>query len=180
MLFVCHDYVLLVFCGIQIVVRSLTDLISRMFKNKALAQWSDYHAAAVSTDGSYCDFQDGAAYQNAMKDERFRNEPCNQLAGLIADGVQPHADDSKYSMWPIAITFFNFPPWMRYLPGLTSILTVVPGSRIPASKLDLQPVLAIFKDQLDFLDVVGVRVYDAFRQRHFRCYVRLAQVMFAH
>jgi Transposase family tnp2 len=70
-------------------------------------------AAAQAGDGYLRDITDGAAYKQAMYDERFRQCPRpyrNLQLGLAFDGVQPFKDDAKYSIWPIALTAFNLPP----------------------------------------------------------------------
>eukprot|EP00775_Hariotina_reticulata_P000311 gene312-523_t len=162
---------------LQLVLRSLADFIERVYKHPELAKWAHYHADNVSRSNDVCDFQDGKAYQQAMQDERFRNDARNLLMALITDGVQPHKDDSKYSMWPLAATFYNWPPWLRYQLGVTTLLGVIPGSTLPMSALDLQPVLEIITDQLELLSKHGVQVWDAHKGEMFTCYVKLVQAI---
>jgi hypothetical protein len=161
---------------LQIVIRSLADFIERVFKHPELAKSVHCHADHVSGSGDVFDFQDGKAYADAMKDERFKSDARHLLMGLITDGVQPHKDDSKYSMWPLAATFYNWPPWLRYQLGVTTLLGVLPGSSLPLSSLDLQPVLEIITDQLELLGKYGVEVWDAHKKEMFTCYMKLVQV----
>ena len=75
----------------------------------------DYHSKRVNQDGDYCDFQDGTIYDTVMKeDPDFRSDPRHLLLGFVTDGVQPFAGNNKYSMWPMLVTFYNFPPNIRW------------------------------------------------------------------
>lgn len=99
----------------QMIIRSIADFIQRVFKNEKLAELVTYHAEHISDNGDILDFQDGETYKHLMQDDRFKNDPRNLMMALIADGVQPWTEDNKYSIWPIAATFYNWPPWLRYV-----------------------------------------------------------------
>jgi hypothetical protein len=159
----------------QFYYRSLSCWVKTMFSTSAIASKVSYHASHRNNNGEICDFQDGEVYAKAMQDRRFANEPRNLLLGLVTDGFLPFADDKKYSCWPLVITCYNFPPWARYLLGMTTLLGVVPGSRLDGSKLNLQPFLQILVDEILFIDTVGLEVYDKHKGEYFTCHVKLVQ-----
>ena len=160
-------------------MRSLPEFVQRVFSNPKLAAAVSYHASHQDPAGNLCDFQDGTVFKRAMEDAHFSSNPHNLLMGLITDGVQPFLDDAKYSMWPLAATFYNWPPWLRYTLGVTTLLGVIPGSRDGSSSLDLQPTLEIITDQLELLDPTlgtGVEVKNASTGELETVYVKLVQV----
>lgn len=78
-----------------------------------------------STPSRYVDVYDGKAYKRIYaKDasgnpcpppgfEEFAKDPRNLLLSFVTDGFLPFGDDHKYSVWPLALTIFNLPPWLR-------------------------------------------------------------------
>jgi hypothetical protein len=93
---------------------------------------------------------------------RMNIDARNAGVGIALDGVQPFKDDSRYSIWPLVLTVYNLPPWIRYKLGATTVLTMIPGNRHPDAKLDLDFVMQLVQDDLSALYVHGVTVYDAF------------------
>ena len=167
-------------CG-KFVYRCFSETIRRIFSNKTLAKLAVYHKYNRASYGDICDFQDGEAYAKAMEDPEFQKDPRHLLVGLATDGVQPFGDDKKYSIWPILATSFNFPPRVRYLLGVTTLLGVIPGRKTKEPKLfkfKLHSYLKVFIDELAFLSATGVKVYDAYREQHFRCRAKLMQVKY--
>jgi hypothetical protein len=161
----------------QFYYRSLRDWVQTMFRCQAIASKVSYHASHQNSLGDICDFQDGEVYRKAMQDSRFANDSRNLLLGLVTDGFQPFADDQKYSIWPLVATCYNFPPWTRYILGMTTVLGVVPGSRLEVRQFDLQPFLQIVVDEVHFLDKVGQEVYDSHKKEFFTCHVKLVQAL---
>jgi len=172
----CDDLSLSCHC-LQLVYRPLAALIRRIFQHPVLARWATYHAEQPrSAAHDLCDFQDGSVYaHDIMGDPHFAAEPRNLAAALVTDGMQPYKDDRKYSMWPLVVTFYNFPPHIRYMLAITSLLCVIPGSRLDSSRLDLQPTLQIVKDEFKLLQH-GIQLMDAHRQEQFTCRAKLVQV----
>jgi hypothetical protein len=168
---------------VQLVMRSISEFIQRIYDNPELAKAVTYHATHRDNAHNLCDFQDGAVYKEVLDtDPRFAGPSGahNLMMGLITDGVQPAKDDAKYSMWPLAATFDNFPPWLRYMMGVTTLLGVIPGSTLPNSTLDLQPTLEIIMDQMELLDKVGVEVFDRHADLQRVVYAKLVQVGLVH
>lgn len=60
------------------------------------------------------DFYDGTVYNEVREhDPRFAEDARHIMLGLAFDGFLPFTDDDKYSMWPLVITPYNFPPSIR-------------------------------------------------------------------
>lgn len=149
---------------------------TRLFRHAKLAREMTYHARHRQAAGDICDFQDGSVYAAAVdSDAAFASEPRNGLAGFITDGIQPHADDAKYSMWPFMVTLYNMPPHVRYLLGVTTLLCVLPGSRIPSSRVNLHFALQIVMDEFKLLSY-GVRLWDQHETELFWFRAKLVQV----
>lgn len=102
----------------QLIYRPLVALIRRIFQHPVLARWATYHAEHPrSAANDICDFQDSAVYAaDVLGDPSFAEEPRNLAAALVTDGMQPYEDDRKYSMSPVVVTFYNFPPHPRQPP----------------------------------------------------------------
>jgi len=56
---------------------------------------------------------------------------------MSTDPFQPFGDDSKYSITPFVLTLANSPLHIRWKPGMTTILTLIPGSRSKSVKVML-------------------------------------------
>ena len=169
------------------------DLIKKYYANPNIAKWATYHSQHRSGEGFLADIQDGVAYQHLMQtDNRFREEPRNLMFSMVTDGVQPWKENT-YSIWPIVITPLNFPPSQRYTLGLTSLVTVVPGTRMagddmqrttdgqqPKKKkrkgINLHSVMDILVDEFRVLDTKGISVWDSASRVFFTCYARTLQV----
>jgi hypothetical protein len=95
-------------------MRSLGEVIERTYSIPHLAQHVAYHANHTNASSNVCDFQDGLVYKKLRElDPRFAADAHNLMMALITDGVQPRKDDAKYSICSLAVTFYNFPPWLR-------------------------------------------------------------------
>lgn len=93
----------------------------------------------------------------------MHSDARNAALGIALDGVQPFKDDCRYSVWPLVLTVYNLPPWVRYKLGATTVLAMIPGHRHANSKLDLDYVMQMVHDDLRALYMHGVTVYDAFQ-----------------
>jgi hypothetical protein len=65
----------------------------------------------------------------------------------------------------------------RYKLGVTTLIGVIPGTNRTDAKLDLQPILGIVADELDYLDKVGWEVLDVKTNTIFNCRCRLISVI---
>lgn len=156
--------------------RSLVGFIHRIFGHVVLAKHVHHHAQQPASEGDdICDFRDGSTYADVQQDPRFAADPRNLMVGVITDGVQPFKEDKQYSMWPIMVTLYNFPPWKRYLLAVSTLVGIQAGRRTKRAYNWLQPVLQVLMDELKLLDC-GVRVWDAYKREWFTCYAKLVQV----
>ena len=65
-------------------------------------------------DDDIVDWYDGPVYDEVRQhDQRVIDDPRHIMLGMAFDGFQPFADNAKYSMWPLVITPYNFPPSIR-------------------------------------------------------------------
>lgn len=158
--------------------RPYAETVQRHFKNTFLAERVTYHRGArAPLEGDICDFQDGHTYQKIQHDSRYAADARHLMVAVATDGVQPFKDDMRYSFWPLMVVCFNYPPWLRHTLGVASALGFIPGHRdTKDAKLQLTCYLEIFVDELEYMDKIGVLVYDAFRRETFRCHVKLVQV----
>ncbi|KAM1948029.1 hypothetical protein ACFX15_008273 [Malus domestica] len=89
----------------------------------------------------------------------FAADPRNVRLGLATDGFNPFNNMSKpYSMWPVVVVPYNFPPW-RCMKKEFSIMTLlIPGDKAPGREIDvyLRPLI----DELKELWENGVPTYD--------------------
>lgn len=81
---------------------------------------------------------------------------------ICGDGVQPFKGKQAkpHSLFCIALSVLNLPPWIRNTLKASQLTMVIPG---PSEPKDCQPYLDILTDELLFLYEVGVKVWDASR-----------------
>lgn len=97
----------------------MSDYIRRLFASARFAGQIRHHAKTAEErglpDGFVCDVTDGRAYV-VMKDEYKGDRPLTEtdlLVGVFSDGVQAYKDDGNYTIYPVAITTYNFSPDIR-------------------------------------------------------------------
>ena len=89
----------------------------------------DYHAHNRSQDDIIRMAADG--YEFRYMEERwphFKEEPCNLMISLAADGVNPFAQmKSIYTVWPIFVINNNIPPWLLIKREHIMLSMIIPG-----------------------------------------------------
>ena len=94
--------------------------------------------------------------------ERQELEILPVAIAICGDGFQPskgkHQKD--HSMFCLAVSALNLPPWMRTTVSGSLLNMIIPGPREPK---DAQPFLDIPLDELLLLYEVGVPTWDAHR-----------------
>ncbi|KAL5564923.1 hypothetical protein UlMin_028087 [Ulmus minor] len=74
-----------------------------------------WHSMGKSKDNDVMQHPvDGKAWQEIDKRHpQFAGDVRNVRLGLAADGFNPFGNmSSSYSMWPVALTTYNLPPWI--------------------------------------------------------------------
>lgn len=114
------------------------------------------------------------------KARKDANDPRHWMITHIQDPFAPYKDDMFYSCSPSLMHVLNLPAWVRQKLGYAHLLSIGPGTR----KRSVQPLAnnvkktdrhqhAIFADELVFLDLHGIEVYDAYKKEYFYCKARL-------
>ena len=74
----------------------------------------------------------------------FARDPRNIRLGLATDGFNPLGNmRSSYSMWPISVIPYNFPPWSCMEESNFMMGLLIPGPKSPGKHFDvfLQPLI---------------------------------------
>ncbi|KAK1605765.1 hypothetical protein QYE76_029438 [Lolium multiflorum] len=147
--------------------------VRRLFisnKTTALMSW---HNDGRTKDEVMRHPADSPAWKNF--DSRYRSfskEPRNIRFGLATDGFNPFRNmNLSYSIWPIILIPYNFPPWICMKETNFILSVIVPGRRSPGKDIDVYLQLVI--DELQELWHHGVLVHDAHFGKKFRVYAAL-------
>ncbi|EFJ43898.1 jordan transposition protein [Volvox carteri f. nagariensis] len=125
-----------------------------------------------------CDITDGKAYIVMKESEQGGQPPLRDtdiLLGVFTDGVQTYKDDASYSLYPVAITAYNFSPDIRYTHGATTVLGILPGSRKKdeGERPRVGCMLKLLSRELESLAECGVDTFDAHTESYISVRVRL-------
>ena len=110
---------------------------------------------------------DGEAWKHF--DEKFgwfAEDPRNIKLGFATDGFNPFGSmTNAYSMWPVFVIPYNFPPWMCMHQSNFMMSLLIPGKYSPGKDFHvfMQPLI---KDMM--LLWKGVDTYDACTNREFK------------
>ena len=112
------------------------------------------------------DVHDAPIWQHLQEDPTMcrpsQLETIKLGLAICGDGVQPFKGKQakSHSMFCIALSVLNLPPWLRDSLRGSLLAMVVPGPHEPK---DCQPYLDILTDELLMLYEVGMRVWDSAR-----------------
>ena len=112
------------------------------------------------------------AYGKSWKDfdkefPLFSQESRNVRLGLATDGFNPFGNMSNsYSMWPVILYPYNFPPWKCMKKEFSIMSLLITGPISPGKDIDvyLQPLV----DELKELWEIGVETSDASKGENFQ------------
>jgi hypothetical protein len=134
--------------------------LQRFFMSKQRAEYARWHKEKrVLVKNEMRHPADGEAWKDF--DENFKSfaaNPRNLRLAIATDGFNPFGQMSNsYSIWPVIVVPYNFPPWMcmdqsNYMPAL-----LIPGKKSPGKDFHvfMQPLIA------DLLELwKGVQTYD--------------------
>ena len=120
--------------------------LKRMFASKKIseeAQWHKLKRRAVANELSHP--ADGEAWKDFdRRHEWFAQDPRNMRFGLATDGFNPFGKmSSAYSMWPVFLIPYNFPPWLCMEQSNFMMCLLIPGPECPGKDFDvfLEPLV---------------------------------------
>lgn len=110
------------------------------------------------------------AYGDAWQDfdkkyKKIAEDARNMRLGIATDGFNPFGNfNTSYSMWPVFVVPYNFPPWACMDQSNFMMALLIPGPKSPGKHFDvfLQPLV---EDLLELWK--GVRTYDAYSGKMF-------------
>jgi hypothetical protein len=97
-------------------------------------------------------------------DATFKELDTNVYMGMVADGVNPHGNQSpKYYVWPILLALYNLPPWLVSKKFFVSLTLLILGDKASTRKMFDIFLAPLVRDLLKLWG--GVSAVDASRPR---------------
>jgi len=124
--------------------------LQRLFMSSKTATHMRWHATASNNDGKLRHPRDGRAWKEFDQNHpEFASDPRHVRLGLATDGFNPFGTmSSSYSIWPVILFPYNFPPWMSMKQTSMILSMVIPGKHMPGNDIDvyLQPLIKELKE----------------------------------
>ncbi|XP_013617060.1 PREDICTED: uncharacterized protein LOC106323494 [Brassica oleracea var. oleracea] len=124
--------------------------LQRLFMSSKTATHMRWHATASNSDGKLRHPRDGRAWKEFDQNHpEFASDPRHVRLGLATDGFNPFGTmSSSYSIWPVILFPYNFPPWMSMKQTSMILSMVIPGKHMPGNDIDvyLQPLIKELKE----------------------------------
>jgi hypothetical protein len=113
---------------------------------------------------------DGEAWKNFnLIHPEFASDSRNVRLGLASDGFNPFGNMStSYSIWPVFLIPYNFPPWMCMKHTSFILSIIIPGKLSPGNNIDvyLQPLVKeLIELWNDGVETFDTSVNETFRMR---------------
>jgi len=125
---------------------SLIKRLRRMFRCPELSKHMRWHLKNHSEDGKMRSVVDSEQWR--FVEEKFPNfsgEARNVRMGLSLDGVNLHGiQSSKYSVWPVMMVLYNWPPYLVTKWFFICLTMIIPGPNSPTEEtidVYLQPLV---------------------------------------
>ena len=142
--------------------------LHRLFMSSKTAAHMRWHGSATNNDGKLRHPRDGRAWKEFDKKyPDFASDPRNVRLGLATDGFNPFCTmSSSYSIWPVILFPYNFPPWMSMKQTSMILSMVIPGKHMPGNDIDvyLQPLIKdlkeLWSDGIETLDASTKQTFD--------------------
>jgi hypothetical protein len=97
----------------------------------------------------------------------FSDDPRNIRLGIATDGFNPYSSNvsRSYSMWPVFVIPYNFPPWMCMDQSNFMLSLLVPGKHSPRKDFHvfMQPLIKDMMQLWAGVDTYDVTVEDDFK-----------------
>ncbi|XP_056864346.1 uncharacterized protein LOC108851199 [Raphanus sativus] len=142
--------------------------LQRLFMSSKTATHMRWHATASNNDGKLRHPRDGLAWKAFDQQyPEFASESRNVRLGLATDGFNPFGTmSSSYSIWPVMLFPYNFPPWMSMKQTSMILSMVIPGKHMPGNDIDvyLQPLIKelkeLWSDGIETLDASTKQTFE--------------------
>lgn len=141
--------------------------MQRVFNSPVLAEAMHKSPEWVSTDGSIASSLDS----DVVGDLRMAmgGRPGDVVIYVYYDPFQPFNDNSKYSSAPLVAILQNLPQHLRWEHCAAHLVSLQPGTRDKDQVPDRGPMMEVLANELEWLGLEGVVVWDAFTQSRRRC-----------
>ncbi|XP_066353593.1 uncharacterized protein [Miscanthus floridulus] len=141
--------------------------LQRLFMSKQRAQYARWHKEKrVPVENEMRHPADGEAWKDF--DDTFKSfvdDPRSLRLAIASDGFNPFGQMSNsYSIWPVIVVPYNFPPWMCMDQSNYMLALLIPGKKSPGKDFHvfMQPLIA---DMIELWK--GVKTYDAVEGKDF-------------
>lgn len=147
----------------------LKPTLQRLFMNKDIAEDMRWHKEKRIDERNVSRHPADSPLWKEFDEihKSFADDSRNIRLGIASDGFNPFGHmSSAYSVWPVIVTPYNFPPWRCMKDPFLFMSLLIPGPKSPSSDIHvfLQPLI----DDLDELWNVGIKTYDAFSKQYFQ------------
>ena len=135
--------------------------MKRLFESKKTSIFTKWHKEQrVPKTNVFRHPADGEAWKHFDKEFGwFADDQRNIRLGMATDGFNPFGHRSNaYSMWPVFVIPYNFPPWMCMDQNNFMMSLLIPGKHAPGKDFHvfMQPLI---KDMMELWS--GVETRDA-------------------
>ena len=142
--------------------------LQKLFMSKERAQYARWHKEKrVPVENEMRHPADGEAWKEF--DETFKsfaNDPRSLRLAIATDGFNPFGQiTNSYSIWPVIVVPYNWPPWMCMDQSNYMLALLIPGKKSPGKDFHvfMHPLIA------DLITLWGgVPTYDAVEGKEFR------------
>ena len=141
--------------------------LQRLFVKKEMSTHTRWHKEKRVVEANVLRHPaDGEAWKHF--DDRFdwfAKDPRNIRLGFATDGFSPFGSmTNPYSMWPVFVIPYNFPPWMCMDQSNYMMALLIPGKYSPGKDFHvfMQPLI---KDMMELWS--GVQTFDALTEDYF-------------
>ncbi|XP_025608126.1 uncharacterized protein [Arachis hypogaea] len=146
--------------------------LQRLFMCSKTSKEMLWHKEGHNCDGFLRHPRDAIAWkQFDQKNPSFSSDPRSVRLALASDGFNPFGNMStKYSVWPVILIPYNFPPWLCMKQTSFILSMIIPGPKMPGNDIDiyLQPLVDELKQLWE-----GVETYDANKKSTFKMFAAL-------
>ncbi|KAK1605080.1 hypothetical protein QYE76_028753 [Lolium multiflorum] len=141
--------------------------LQRLFVKKEMSTHTRWHKEKRVVEPNVLRHPaDGEAWKHFDgKFDWFAKDPRNIRLGFATDGFSPFGSMSNpYSMWPVFVIPYNFPPWMCMDQSNYMMALLIPGKYSPGKDFHvfMQPLI---KDMMQLWS--GVETFDACTEEYF-------------